>query len=231
LAVTGTWRITKPVGSEPIRDSRTWIPDNLEYIETWFGVEHVFPGSIGQDAGHHRPGSVTLLKYGASSQVGSMTGVPSGALAYITGASAPGASIITHGTHGGSVAALRRFVYCDGTVWQTFPNLLHAIGGSMTGDLDVQGTNLDGRAPSADGTKLDTMSQDADTCGVSSDLLMSHGGNLTVPSTPSSADFTTGDCKWMAVQCSGSSGASTKVTATGGITALTTAMAFVIGVK
>lgn len=214
MAVTGTWRVAKPIGTEPIRDLTIWMPDNWEYIQTWLQVEHVFPGSHGENAGMHRPGHCRVMKYSASAAIGSMIDVPSGAIAYITDK--------------------HRFVYYDSGEWTSPACMLHTRNGSMTGNLDVTGTYLDGRSPSADGARLDTFTIGADAFGVHSEMNKKTGETVAVPSMPTSIDYIAqDDCKFLAVQTSGSIGCSCTISQFGGLNLSSTrrAMCFVIGVK
>ena len=60
--------------------------ESLEYLEETLDLEHIFPGVIGppQTAGQHRPGKVSVLFPGTTTEINALTGMSAGAMAFDT---------------------------------------------------------------------------------------------------------------------------------------------------
>ncbi len=163
------WHVGEPVGNKSIKELIYFMPENWTYIQTRFAVDHTFPGSLNVNAGLHKAGQCRVFFYGPASAIAALTGSPSGAMAYDT--------------------QNKRLKYYTGSAWSAFDDLLHKYNDQMTGNLVVSSAIFDGRDPSVDGAKLDTISENATSKGASGkvggSVPLVHNDVIPLPATPS----------------------------------------------
>lgn len=182
------WYPGEPAGDKAIKELVFHMPENWVYIEDSFGKEHKFPepaSAWGVSWGKHRSGLCRVLFAGPPASINALADPASGAMAYDTTEDAT------------------RLIYFDGSVWQFFDDLVHPIGGWFSGDLEVLPASagsgmLDGRDPSVDGARLDTMSTYSRTFGVNFDDYMTNGQTLDKPNTPTDITWENSDCVFFA---------------------------------
>lgn len=167
------WYGTRPTGSDAIRDLPEHMKANWTYMHQALSAEHTFPGSwpgSGSTAGHHKRSATSIIATRpASTYITDITSPPCGALVWVRD-------------------QYRLRYYNHDNTWHTFP-LVHPVSGFMTGNLDYRGSLIDGRDISVDGTKLDTITDSANTMGVSMSMVISAGtGTYPTPNTPTGID-------------------------------------------
>lgn len=139
---------------------------NWDAVETAGSRQHEFEGDNSDDEGQHIPGKVSVL------QVAPTSAVSAYGLSAAGGPSVEGKGAIVYDTWA------KAFKTWNGSAWSTIDHA-KASGDTLDTTWTVDGEFIDGRDPSVDGTKLDTISCSADDISITHGVA-SHGGSVEV---------------------------------------------------
>lgn len=189
------------------------MPANWAYLAAALAKGHTFPGTYGTTGGKHLTGKCRVLYYGVTADINALSSPPTGAMVYDT-----------------TLFRLKRYT---GSAWAEFTDLVHTQNGFMTGNLVVSGSMMDGRDPSVDGAKIDTVGENSNAAGSNMDTSMTSGQTMAKPTTPASVTWGDSDVKFIASQrhIEKGKGSNTTINTAGVVSTNKTAQAFVAGFK
>lgn len=155
------WDRTVPSDDTKVKAADDAFRDNFGALDDALGREHVFAGDGASAEGYHKPGLVGVIYVGSTSACSALASKEGcGAFCYDTSANC--------------------FQSWNGVEWRKYDHI-KTSGDTLIVDWYVPGSFIDGRDPSVDGARLDTMAPYGDYIEIVEVYQFDHEDIIPVP--------------------------------------------------